>query len=85
MTLYLGTADIDPDDEHLDRRPAALVQGLTRYERGQACFAAAQNIARERGWVCNWRKVEAPGIAHDAPMMFAAPEVEEALFGASAL
>jgi len=85
LTLYLGTTDIDPDDEHLDRRPAALVQGLTRYERGQACFAAAQNLARERGWVCNWRKVEAPGIAHDAPMMFAAPEVEEALFGASAL
>ncbi|MCF7688290.1 MAG: hypothetical protein K9M98_09945 [Cephaloticoccus sp.] len=82
LTLYLGTADLDPDDEHLDRRPAAMGQGRTRYERGLACFAAAQELARARGWVCNWRKVEASGIAHDAARMFAACEAEDAIFGA---
>jgi hypothetical protein len=38
-------------------------------------------LARERGWVYNWRKVESPGIEHDAAAMFAAKEVGDALFG----
>jgi poly(3-hydroxybutyrate) depolymerase len=83
LTLYLGTNDIDPNYESLDRSPGAMAQGRFRYERGLACFAAAQKLARERGWVCNWRKVETSGLAHDAARMFAAPEAQTALFGAA--
>ena len=83
LTLYLGTADNDPNHPSLDRSEAALLQGPHRYGRGLNCFATAQELARSRGWAFNWRKVEVDGIAHEAARMFAAPEAENALFGAS--
>jgi len=82
LTLYLGTADNDPNHPSLDRSEAALLQGPHRYGRGLACFASAQELARSRGWPFNWRKVEVAGIAHEAAQMFAAPQAENALFGA---
>lgn len=81
LTLYLGTADNDPEHPSMDRGESALRQGPHRYARGLACFAAARALAAERGWEFNWRLVEAPGIAHDAAQMFAAPEAKQALFG----
>lgn len=80
LTIYLGTGDTVADP-NLDQSPAAMRQGPNRLERGRACFAAAEKTARERGWDFNWRKVETPGIGHEAAFMFAAREVEEALFG----
>ena len=82
LTLYLGSNDTDPEHPSLDRSPAALAQGRTRYERGLACYAAARKLAAERGWPCNWRLVETASIEHDAARMFAAPGAEAALFGA---
>lgn len=81
LTLYLGTADTDEAHPSLDRSKAALQQGRNRYERGLNCYAAAERLARERGWVFAWRKVEAPGIGHVAAEMFAAGQAERALFG----
>lgn len=83
LVLFLGTADTDDEHKSLDRQSGATQQGATRYARGRACFAAAEALARERGWNFGWRKVEVPGVAHDAAQMFAAPEAEAALFGAS--
>jgi pimeloyl-ACP methyl ester carboxylesterase len=80
LTFYLGTDDIYPRPS-FDDSPAGMRQGANRLERGRACFAAAQRLARERGWDFNWRKVETPGIGHDAAFMFAAKEAENALFG----
>lgn len=80
LTLYLGTGDVTPEHS-LDQSPAAMRQGANRLARGRACFAAAERLARERGWPFHWRKVETPGIDHDGARMFAAPEVAEALFG----
>lgn len=80
LTLYLGTGDITPEHS-FDQSPAGMRQGPNRLERGRACFAAAERLARERGWPFHWRKVETPGIAHDGARMLAAPEVEVALFG----
>ncbi len=81
LTLYLGTADNDPAHPSMDRSEPAMRQGAHRYARGLACFAAAQQLAAERGWEFRWRLVEAPGIAHDAAQMFAADEARDALFG----
>jgi dienelactone hydrolase len=81
LTLYLGTDDIYPRPS-FDDSPPAMKQGPHRLARGRACFEFAQNLARARGWTFNWRKVETPGIGHDAAFMFAAKEVEDALFGA---
>ena len=80
LTFYLGTDDVYPRPS-FDASPPAMQQGANRLERGRACFAAAQRLARERGWAFNWRKVETPGIGHDAAFMFAAKEAGDALFG----
>ena len=80
LTLYLGTGDITPEHS-FDASPAGMVQGPNRLARGRAGFAFAQKLAQERGWVFNWRKVETPGIAHEAAFMFAAKEAGDALFG----
>ena len=80
LTLYLGTADTTPR-RRFDASEAAMKQGPHRLARNRACFELAQKMAKERGWPFNWRKVETPGIEHDAEAMFAANEVEDALFG----
>lgn len=80
LTLYLGTADTTPR-RRFDASEAAMKQGPHRFGRNQAFFALGAKLAKERGWTFNWRKVETPGIEHDAAMMFAAKEVEDALFG----
>ena len=81
LTLYLGTADTTPR-RRFDASAAGMKQGPHRYARNLACFALAKAMAKERGWTFGWRKVEAPGIDHDAAGMFAAPEVGDALLGA---
>lgn len=80
LTLYLGTGDIYPRPS-FDDSPPAMKQGAHRLERGRACFAAAEQLARARGWTFNWRKVETPGIGHEAAAMFAAREAADAVFG----
>jgi poly(3-hydroxybutyrate) depolymerase len=80
LTLYLGTGDITPR-RRFDASPPAMRQGPHRLARNRTCFELAQKLAQERGWTFNWRKVETPGIEHDAAAMFAAAEVEDALFG----
>lgn len=80
LTLYLGTGDVLPSN-NFDASAEAMLQGASRLERGRACFAAAEKLAKERGWEFGWRKVETPGIGHSATRMFAAKEVEDALFG----
>lgn len=81
LTFYLGTDDIYPRPS-FDASEPAMKQGANRLERGRACFAAGQKLAQERGWAFNWRKVETPGIGHDAAFMFAAKEADDAVFGA---
>lgn len=80
LTLYLGTADTTPR-RRFDASEAGMKQGPHRLARNRACFALAESIAKAHGWAFHWRKVETPGIEHDAAKMFAAKEVEDALFG----
>ncbi len=80
LTLYLGTGDTTPR-RRFDASEAGMKQGPHRLARNRACFELARKMAKERGWPFNWRKVETPGIEHDAAAMFAANEVDDALFG----
>lgn len=80
LTLYLGTADDHPDED-LDMSPESVQQGPGRYQRGKRAFAMAQELAKQKGWPCAWRLVEAPGIEHDHGKMFAHAMCETALFG----
>ncbi len=80
LTLYQGTGDVLPSN-NFDQSPAGMKQGSNRLARGRAAFDYAQKLAKERGWAFHWRKVETPDIGHQAAYMFAAKEVEDALFG----
>jgi poly(3-hydroxybutyrate) depolymerase len=80
LTLYLGTADTTPR-RRFDASEAGMKQGPHRLARNRAFFELAESIAKARGWPFNWRKVETPGIEHDAARMFGAQEMEDALFG----
>lgn len=81
LTLFLGTGD-DHEDEDFDKSKDAMVQGSGRHQRGLALWWTAQALAKQRGWTCNWRLVEAVGIEHDHEKMFAHANCEVALFGA---
>ncbi|MEO5960024.1 MAG: hypothetical protein ABIR80_12980 [Opitutaceae bacterium] len=80
LTLYLGTGDTTPR-RRFDASEAGMKQGPHRLARNRTFFALAESMAKARGWTFNWRKVETPDIDHDAARMFAAKEVEDALFG----
>jgi pimeloyl-ACP methyl ester carboxylesterase len=77
LTIYLGEADTRVDDR--DDSPYARAQGASRYQRGVNAFNAARALAQERGWSFNWRLVELPGVGHNAPKMFSAPQASDAL------
>lgn len=80
LTLYLGLADTTPR-RRFDASEAGMKQGPHRLARNRAAFALAEAMAKARGWTFGWRKVEVPGIEHDAARMFRAAEVEDALLG----
>ena len=80
LTLYCGTSDNDPNHPELDRRPNAEKQGPHRLARARNAFTLARKVAEGEGWTCNWRLVEAPGVAHNGPKMLAHPQCRVALF-----
>lgn len=81
MTIYLGTADTDPNHPDLDRSRTAETQGRHRLARGHNCYEAARRLARSKGWAFNWRLVEAPHIDHSGGKMFNNDACWQALFG----
>lgn len=72
MTLYLGTADTSTSTEtgHFDDSEDANREGMYRLERGRSYFAYCQKLAKDKDWTFAWSLVEAPGVAHDANLMF---------------
>jgi poly(3-hydroxybutyrate) depolymerase len=84
LTIYLGTADTDPNHPELDKTEPAEKQGPHRLARGHACYEAAKKLAAAKGWSFQWRLIEAPGIAHSAGKMFSQPACRQALFGGAA-
>ncbi len=80
LTIYLGTADDQPD-ENFETSEPAMAQGSGRHQRGLACFWSAKTLADARGWAFGWRLVEAHGVGHDHERMFDHPNCELALYG----
>lgn len=80
LTIYLGTADDQPD-ENFETSELAMAQGSGRHQRGLACFWSAKALAESRGWAFGWRLVEAHGVGHDHEKMFDHPNCELALYG----
>ena len=81
LTLYLGTADTDPNHPLLDKSKTAEKQGPHRLARGRRCYELAKDLAAAKGWDFKWRLLEAPDIGHSAGKMFSQPACRDALFG----
>ncbi len=81
LTIYVGTADTDPNPKYLDASRTAEREGPTRLARGRKCFEMGRRLARANGWPFHWRLVEALGVSHSSSKMFARPECRMALFG----
>ena len=82
LTLYLGTADTERDEE-LDIRPDADRQGRNRLDRGRNAYRAAVRLAAQRNWPLGWRLVEADGVGHDHEAVFNDPACRDAVLGRS--
>jgi len=80
LTIYLGTADDQPDED-FDDSDEAMQQGGGRHQRGLALYWSGRTLAAARGWPFAWRLVEAPGVGHDHQKMFDHPNCALALFG----
>lgn len=78
ITIYLGSADTDPEDKLLLKDPPAMRQGATRYERGLNVYKAARELSRKRSWRFGWRIVVAPDTGHSAKNMLDAAQAKEA-------
>ena len=77
LTIQLGDRDVDVDDEHLPREPAAMRQGPHRFARGRNFLKVARAEAARIGASLAWRIAIAPGVAHSGKDMasFAAREL----------
>jgi poly(3-hydroxybutyrate) depolymerase len=83
LTMYAGTADTDPNHAELDKSAEAEKQGPNRLARARNDFRLGNEVAKSENCVCNWRYIEAPGVAHSAGKMLRNPRCIEALFGRS--
>ena len=85
LTILLGDADVNPNDEHLPREAGAMAQGAHRFARGQRFLEVAREEALRLGVPLAWRLAIAPGVAHSGENMapFAVRELGLQLRGAA--
>ncbi len=67
LTILLGEKDngLDAGGTFL-RTPTLDKQGLSRLERGQSFYSAAQDRAKALGSSFNWKLQTVPGVGHDS-------------------
>lgn len=69
LTIQLGDADVNPNDEHLPREAGAMAQGAHRFARGQRYLEVARHEAQRLGMPLAWRLSVVPGVAHSGEHM----------------
>lgn len=69
VTVLLGDADVDTEDEDLRQTPEAQLQGPHRLDRGRTFFRVAKAKADELGVSFNWRMDIVPGAEHSNAQM----------------
>lgn len=79
VTVLLGEADTDPHHPQLRRDAATDRQGVTRWDRGLAFYAACRAAAAAHGAGFAWRLATVPGVGHSNAGM--APWAAEILVG----
>ncbi len=84
LTVLLGAADTDPNDEYLRRTPEAMAQGPHRFARGHTFFDAGKKSAAALRSPFGWQLLTAPGVGHSdkgmsdyaARVLFGQPVIE---------
>ena len=69
LTILLGDADTNADDDNLPREAGAMRQGPHRFARGHHYFDVARREAARLGVPLAWRKAIAPGVGHSGENM----------------
>jgi len=72
LAIFAGTADIDVTSPHFPNTEPAMRQGVTRFDRAHAYFAAAQRSSQALDVQCAWSITDVPGVGHDGEKMSAA-------------
>lgn len=71
VVYLVGEHDNDPDDQHLDRSPAAMLQGRDRLDR---CLAYRDHLARLYGGVPSTHVFQVvPGMRHQGARILRSP------------
>jgi pimeloyl-ACP methyl ester carboxylesterase len=79
VTIYLGSADNDPNSADLATGAAAMRQGDDRLERGLSTFNKAKDLAASKGWEFNWELVIADGVGHSSGGMLRSSAMRDAI------
>ncbi len=82
VIYLLGGADIDPNHPAIDKTCMAEAQGINRLERGNAYFAHVTKRAKMQNITLRHTRIEVPGVAHDADLMFNSVCGKAAMFDA---
>jgi hypothetical protein len=64
VVVLLGDRDNDTEHSSLNRSAGAMAQGPHRFARGQAFYAAAEQLAASKGWEFGWSLRVVDGVAH---------------------
>lgn len=64
VTILLGENDNNPNHKVLRHTLEADAQGLSRFERGNSFFSAAEAKVAELGVPFNWKLITVPGVGH---------------------
>lgn len=82
VIYLLGGADVDPNHPAIDKTCMAEAQGINRLERGNAYFAHVTKRAKMQNITLRHTRIEVPGVAHDADLMFNSVCGKAAMFDA---
>lgn len=82
VIYLLGGADVDPNHPAIDKTCMAEAQGINRLERGNAYFAHVTKRAKMQNIALRHTRIEVPGVAHDADLMFNSVCGKAAMFDA---
>lgn len=82
VIYLLGGADVDPNHPAIDKTCMAEAQGINRLERGNAYFAHVTKRAKLQNIALRHTRIEVPGVAHDADLMFNSVCGKAAMFDA---
>jgi len=81
VTIVLGALDTDRASPLLEVSPAAMAQGVNRFDRGLHYEQHVRRLARAGGLPARHRLIQLAGVGHTAGDVLAAPQVRELLFG----